>query len=112
MITPGAMRYRAKFQAPPVSQDSTGGRTGPWTDVVSVWAQVKPLRGTPYFEAAKFTHEVDTEITIRFNKNVKPAQRIVLGDGRIYKIISLITPNLIKKEMVIMAKEMPDGEPA
>lgn len=112
MMTAGRMRNRASFQTPPVNQDSAGGRAGPWNTVITLWARVRPLRGSRYFEAAKYTHEVDTEITIRFNSQVKEDHRIVLDDGRIFKITSIIRVENIKKEMTIMAKEMPDGEPA
>lgn len=112
MILPGGMRRRATFQTVPVNQDSSGARTGPWTDVVTVWAQVKPLRGQALFEAAKFTHEVDTEFTVRFNKQIKPSQRIKLDDNTIYKILSVVVPYTIKKEMTILTKALPDGEPA
>lgn len=112
MILQGRMRNRATFQDPPNAQDSAGGRAGDWNPAVTVWAQVNPLRGERLFEAAKFTHEVDTEITVRYNNLINPRQRIVLNDGRIYRIMSIIRVNNIKQELKIMAKEMVDKEPA
>lgn len=116
MINPGGMRYRATFQSPPQTPDSMGGRSGPWETVATVWAQVEPLRGQALLEAQQIIHEVDTKITVRYNKNIFENQRIQFTDvttGKVssYKILSIAVPFLIKKEMVIMATRLASGEP-
>lgn len=47
-----------------------------WTDLATVWANVRELRGTERFEAAQLTALVDAYFTIRYRPDVVPHMRL------------------------------------
>jgi len=87
MIDPGELRHRITLQVKSKTRDAHGGESITWTDVATVWAKVKRLRGREYYAANKEEHRISAEITTRNVYRVTPDWR-VFHDGINYNIVS------------------------
>ena len=78
------------IQQPQQSQDDYGEPvTTGWIDFAKPWAQVIPVSGREYFDAAAARAEKLTRFRIWWRSGVTEAMRIVY-DGRIYDVRSII----------------------
>jgi SPP1 family predicted phage head-tail adaptor len=59
------------------SVDGHGHAAAAWTDVTSLWARARPLRGREYFAAGQTQAEVDVVFEINFRTDVLPTWRVV-----------------------------------
>lgn len=100
----GAMRHRITFQAQEGQKDVLGGHTGPWKDVASVWAQVKPISGREYFSNVRET-TVSHKIFCRYREGITPRLRVKYGK-RVFKIISVINWDERNEGLTLMCEEM------
>lgn len=76
-----------------------------WTDYVSAWAAIEPLRGNEFFAAQQVQSEATSKITLRYVAGITPDMRIVHG-SRIYEITSPpIDPEERHVELQVMVKE-------
>ena len=50
-VKAGRLRHRLTIQTHTVSQDGFGEPDKTWSDLATVWADVRPLRGREYLEA-------------------------------------------------------------
>ena len=89
-MDPSNLDRRITIQEPVVSKDGYGEDvvTG-WTPVATVWAQVIPVSGREYFDAAAIRAEKTTRFRIRWRSGVTEAMRIVY-DGRSYDILGIV----------------------
>ncbi len=65
MIDAGKMTERVTFQAKSVTRNSLGEEVVTWADVVTVWAEVRPLRGREFYAANQTQQVVDVRFVIR-----------------------------------------------
>lgn len=105
MTTAGKLRHRVTFQRLVDGQDAYGQPVQTWTDVVTVWAAVEPIRGREYFAAAQVSSEVTTRIRVRYQPGMTPDMRVRFG-ARVYGIISVIDPEERHQELQLMCKEV------
>ena len=68
---------RVTLQQPGGGVDVLGQAQASWQDVVTVWAEVTPLRGREYFAAGTMQVPVDVKMRIRYRDDVVPTWRIV-----------------------------------
>ncbi|MBD1373717.1 phage head closure protein [Hazenella sp. IB182357] len=99
------LRRRVTIQKSTKIKNSEGAFTTVWTDVATIWAGIKPLRGREYFQAAAVQAENTVRFHIRYRKGIEPAMRI-LYDSRIFDIQSVIDVNERHKEIELMCKEV------
>lgn len=64
-INAGRFSERVEMQAPPAADDGSGGQTGGWRHVTTVWASVEAQRGGEAAQAAIATSLVQYRVTIR-----------------------------------------------
>jgi SPP1 family predicted phage head-tail adaptor len=83
----GPMDRRATLQSPVVTRTAAGDAVTAWTDVATVWAGKRDVRGREFLAAAATQAELDTTIMIRWRADVRPSWRVVM-DGRTYDIES------------------------
>lgn len=69
--------------------DSWGQPIDTWTDVASVWADVRPLSGLESIKADAPTSEVRASIRIRWRTDITAAMR-VLHDATLYEIEAVL----------------------
>lgn len=76
-----------------------------WTEVLSRWARVEPLRGRGYFEAQQANSEVTHRVTVRYTSEILPEHTINYG-GRRLDIQSLINVEERSEWLEIMCVEV------
>ncbi len=75
VATIGQLRERVTLQALAVAVDAAGDPTYSWSDVVTLWARVRPAGGEVETLADRRTAAKDYEVTIRWRDDVVPSQR-------------------------------------
>jgi SPP1 family predicted phage head-tail adaptor len=109
-VTAGRLRHRVTIQAPPVegARDPYGvAPRADWTDVATIWAEVRPLRGK---EAAVVAQQVAASVThqvrVRYidGRAITPRHQL-LFEGRILNVNAVIDVEERKRELHILATE-------
>ena len=104
MIRAGALRHRITIQALSVSHDTYGGVTETWTDFVTVWASVEPVRGQEFYAAQQVQSERVVKVRIRRRTDVTPDMR-VMHDGSVYAIEAVLNDNF-NTETLLMCRDL------
>ena len=76
-----------------------------WQDAKDVWAMIKTLKGSEYFQASTTHNENLSRFVIRYTIGLHPDMRIVYSD-RHFGIESIINDDEANKTMTIMCKEV------
>lgn len=76
-IAAGQFDQRITLQQPSAAVDGLGQRVETWSDVVSTWARVQPLRGREFFAAGQIQSEAAVKFTIRHRAGVTGAMRVL-----------------------------------
>jgi SPP1 family predicted phage head-tail adaptor len=109
-MTAGRLRHRVTVQAPPGEggRDPYGGAVrADWTDVATIWAEVRPLTGK---EAAVVGQQVAASVTHRVTvrhadgRAITPRHQL-LFEGRILNVNAVIDVGERKRELRILATE-------
>ena len=101
----GAMDKEITFQTGALSSDGMGaGGTTTWSDTLTCWAAIWPLRGSEAVDNLKTEHSVTHKIRCWYSSSINAKQRIKYG-SRYFEIISLINPDEANIELEIMATE-------
>lgn len=106
----GRLNRRVELQRPSHSQDGVGQDQRRFTPAATVWAAVEPLKGEELFQAQKLVAEVTTRIVLRYRKDIDATWRVKFRD-RLLKVESVINPRSDLRELQLMCKEIPTGEP-
>ena len=101
----GKLTRRITFQTNTPTANSMGEFVDTWTDYVSVWTHIEPLRGNRYFLAKQSQSEVSGEIIIRYRTDILASMRIK-HKSSIYKILSIFVPDMAQVETHIFYKEI------
>ena len=81
---------RISVQSAATVEDSYGGRSETWSELLSLWAEIEPTTGREIYVSAQLQSRVDAKITIRYQASlsdttVSAKYRAVVG-ARIYNI--------------------------
>lgn len=103
----GKLRHRVTIQKiNGFTTDAGGGRIPNWEDVITVWANVKPLRGDEVINAQKkgteYTHTVD----IRYRPGITAQNNRIQFNARIFTIQSVINTNEQNISLSLYCKEV------
>lgn len=88
--------------------DDEGNAIPKWDDFATVWANIRPLRGREYFEAAAVNAETTVKMLIRYRPGITPDMRVVYN-GRIYNIQAVIDVYEGRRQLELMCKEVQAG---
>lgn len=73
----GELRHRVTIEEPVKTQNATTGEVViTWLSVGTVWADVRPLRGTEEFVAQQIKAGLDTRIKLRYRDDITPMMTI------------------------------------
>lgn len=101
----GRLRHRVTLQYKVVVADSYGAETITWTDLVTVWGAVEPVRGEEFIELARAGAEISTRIVIRYRGSIVPEMRVVFG-SHTYDVRSVIHVDERERELQLMCREL------
>lgn len=111
MIRADQMRRRVRIQQKTTGVDSVGFPINDqWTDVVTVWAEVKPLtlRAREVYQAAGIEAQKSIQVTIRYRSGIAENMRILYG-VRTFDIWSVLDTEERHVELQLICREVTDG---
>ena len=93
MTTAGDLTNRIRIDMRVKTTDTRGAviyTWAPWTGTPDgkVWAEVNPLRGREFFQAAQVQAEITTRFRIRYRTGIDETMRVV-WKGKFYEIKAL-----------------------
>ena len=84
----GRLDRRIVIEVNTPTRSPSGEKVDSWATLATVWAEVRPLRGKEFFDAAAVQSEIDTKFRIRFRSDLTTKMRINY-DGNLYDIHSI-----------------------
>lgn len=84
----GRLNQRVIFEQKSTTRAGTGEEVVSWVIFVTVWGEVKQLRGREFFAAAQMQGSVDHQIFIRYRSDITRAMRAV-WNGQPLDIVSI-----------------------
>ncbi len=96
---------RITLQSIARTSDSQGGYTEVWSDIASVWAQIKPVKGYEKFQAMQNETPVSHDIIIRYRSGVTTKNRFTY-DSRTFHIKEVLNVDEAGVYLKIKAIEM------
>lgn len=114
----GRLDRRVTFQSPNPTRGTDGSLIEGWTTQVTLSAALEAAGGRETFDSGRLSTEITHRIIVRFRQDIKATWRAVMSDGaspasdRLFRILAVQNPDDGRRELHIMVKEMPDGEPA
>ncbi|HYD58966.1 MAG TPA: phage head closure protein [Noviherbaspirillum sp.] len=103
----GKLSSLVTIQQKAVGQEPDGQPVNTWTDVASVWADIRHLNGIETVKATALTPVVKASIRIRYRTGINSGMRVVHGQT-VYNITAVL-PDVAKKECVDLACEVVSG---
>lgn len=100
-LDPGEMDQRITLQQRAAGLDGLGHESGAWTDVRTLWARARPVRGREYFAAGQTQSEVTVAFWIPFATDVVPTWRVVWR-SQPYDIVSVIDADGMREHLELM----------
>jgi SPP1 family predicted phage head-tail adaptor len=85
-VSAGRLDRRITLQQKTITRGNLGGHQEVWTDVATVWAEVRELSGREIFNAKAVGSSATRMITLRHRSDVHADQRVMFSDGRIARI--------------------------
>lgn len=107
----GRLRQRVAIQQESITRDTFGAETITWAAVATVWAAVLPgSSGERYIATADITQaEISHTVRIRYRAGLGPTLRVLWG-SRVLQILSVVDPTGRQAELVLLCREIVDGE--
>lgn len=76
VFSAGRASQRITLQEKSVTRNGIGEEVVSWVDVVTVWAEVWPLKGREFFAAAETQYAADVRFRIRYRAGVVREMRV------------------------------------
>ncbi len=81
------------------------GEVTQWETVKTLRASVQPISAKEFVSANQEHAQVTHKVTIRYDTNVRPSMRLLLGN-RVLSILHIVDPWEQHREMTLMCKEL------
>ena len=105
----GLLRKRIVLQSRPAPLDSSGSTSNVWTDVATVWGDLKPMSGRNLMAAQAVKSELSHEITLRYRPEfanpILASEMRVVYSGRYFNIHAVLNRDERNREITLMAFE-------
>ena len=98
MMQAGRLNRRCTLQAPGTTQDELGQPIPGWTDVATVWGDVRLRSGLESVKAGAVVSTVQASVRIRYRKGINAGMR-VLVDSVPYEVLA-VQPDVGGREYV------------
>jgi SPP1 family predicted phage head-tail adaptor len=76
LINAGQLDQRVTLRMQGTAQDALGQVVAGWTDIATLWARVRPVKGREYSAAGAQQALADVEIDIRYRTGLTTAMRV------------------------------------
>lgn len=94
------LTHRVTIQQKSASVDEIGQPINTWVDVITVWANIKFLRGIEMVKANQDTAVIQASIRTRKRSGITESMRAVCG-GAIYHIIAVLPQNAAFMDLTV-----------
>lgn len=101
----GRLRHRITIQQHQTTQDEIGNNIESWVDWATVWANIRPISGREYFQAAATNAEDNVRINIRYRSGIDPLRMRVVYRNRVFDILSAIDLYERHREIEMVCRE-------
>lgn len=99
------LKQRVTILRQGIARDQIGEPLDEWAPIATVWAAVEPLQGREFWGAQQYHAEITTRIRIRYREGIDKTMRVQCG-SRLYEVLYVIQPELAKRELQLMCKEV------
>ena len=102
----GRLRHKITIERQSATEDAHGERIDTWATLAIRWASVEPLNGKEFFASSGEQSQITTRIRLRYDSTLSdlaPPDRISFNSV-IYNIESVINPNELNKDLILMCK--------
>lgn len=106
MLTAAKRNKLVTFEQP-TETNTRGEVTVTWSELFEEWAEVKPLQGREYYQAAQVHAEVTHRVTIVYRSGVTAKCRIRWGDRYLYLVGPPRNRDEANRELEMLVKETP-----
>jgi SPP1 family predicted phage head-tail adaptor len=100
----GKLNRLVTLQQPSTTQDAAGQPAPTWSDLASVWANIRYLSGMETIKAGAETAVVNASIRIRYRSDVTAAMRVSIGET-VFQI-KAVMPDEAGRQFVDLAVEV------
>lgn len=106
----GRLRHRVTIQQATVTLQTSGGPVRAWTDVATVWAQVRTQNGGEQRNegADQVVATLYYAVTIRYRAGLEPTMRVLWG-GRVLEVTAIQEPDNRQRILTLMCQEVVEG---
>tara|TARA_R110002020_G_scaffold150991_4_gene327931 strand:- start:1454 stop:1771 length:318 start_codon:yes stop_codon:yes gene_type:complete len=101
----GMLRHRITVQNASLTINEMGERDASFSDGLSCWARVVPMKETELQDANQTKARITHKISVRYRTDITPTSRIKFG-SRIFEIVQVLNREELDEQMDIMALEM------
>lgn len=103
----GKYRQRVILQSPAGARDAVGERTTTWSNVATVWANVRPLTGREQIVASQRQQITDHVVEVRYSSALAAldASWRVLYGSRVLTIDGAVNADERKREFILYCTE-------
>lgn len=103
-MTIGQLRHQVTIQRQVRTEDGAGGGEISWSDVGTVWAEIKPARASEKFFAQKLEQNVTHTVKLRDRFELESDQRLKFGD-RVFHIRGVLNPDERNRWTILNCEE-------
>ena len=100
----GDLRKQVTFQAETPTTDSAGGYALVWTNVMTVWADIKPSSGQKYFVDGHLEGHVTHHVTMRYQSGITTDMRMIYN-SRVFNIRAVLNTNESNRWLELLVEE-------
>ena len=104
IVSIGDLRHRITFQTLSRTPDGQGGFVESWSDLVTVWARVKPVSSREKLYGQRLIYQRSHEVIIRHREDVNQEMRF-LYDGRTFQVKGARAPDERRFFLIVDAEE-------
>jgi SPP1 family predicted phage head-tail adaptor len=106
VIEPGEFNRPLNLERRTLTVDANGENVETWSVITRLWANVRPLSGREFFEAAQLKSDITHRVRIRYYGNITTKDRLDL-DGRKMNIAApIIREGEGREAMTLMCVEV------
>jgi SPP1 family predicted phage head-tail adaptor len=104
MSNTGNLRKRITIQAETPTTDNAGGYALAWTNIMTVWAEIKPGTGQKIFTDGHLEGHVTHHITMRYQTGITTDMRVSYN-GRLFNIRAVLNSDESNRWLELLVEE-------
>ena len=100
----GQLRHPITLQGQGTTRDAGGGISSGWSDIATIYADIRPKTGKEVYTQGKGVGSVSHEITVRYRTDITNASRISY-DSKLFNIRAIINVDERDRFLKLLCEE-------